>query len=165
MLKSTTEPEPFKIETDTAYKYYQINYQGATHVRFKRGQIDLEFLDGNLNYLFTKCVFGFFPHFEPIDSEDIGMGPGKYSITINDNCLLARHWYDIIEKNRIVKKPGCEIKLCWDFTNGSQVYFPLRILGNYVSNAVPFRSSTGIKVLSWEMGCPGGYSTKIYDPV
>ncbi len=162
------------LDDKPGVKYYPVSWSGASFVRVE--DTTLDFLDSELNCLFSGSVFSFFPGYKPLecpypnseyahlieDSEELN-SQFKWLITINDNCLLYYEWYDVIDG--FVDIEGSENKLCFNFNNDLIIKFKNNVVRYYVSNVFPFINSDGIINLSSSECYPAGSWTAIYEPI
>ena len=157
---------PYKRINPTT-SFYPINYSGENHF------LETNSLEPDVLYLTNTKLENaekislewFFPDYEPLKHDcQENSNPIRMEITVNDNCLVLREWYELKETRHLIQVNGLEQIYCWDVTNRTQVHFKSRKLNNYVSRVLPIRKNNQVCLWSWEW-YSGGHWLKVHDPV
>lgn len=150
-------------------KFYPVNWRESVICKITGKSLDFEFLDKNLNVLFTQNIKDLFKDYKPIKknlkNKDVFFDEDdKISsiVSINDNCFMYLEYREFVEYDVHILKTGLKHVYCLDLTNNTEILFENGEFEHFIENVIPYRYNGKVKYIAYEW-YPAGNWTKNYD--
>lgn len=145
-------------------KIYPISWRESVICKTRVDSQDFEFLDKNLNLLFTQNIKDLFKDYKSIqENKETDENDNIMSIvSINDNCFMYLECRELVDGSHYIIKEGLKHIYCLDLTNNTEILFENGEIEHFIENVIPYRYNDKVKYVAYEW-YPAGVWTKNYD--